>query len=183
MSESNEYRTIIQRFAKDRVNARVPNGLPMHASTLLECMFENAAAEMRIYSGKLIQDVYSGDGIVKAAAKFLGRPYASLRILLQSPADRSELANHPLLAGLSNITPRGSVIVRNAVGSYAKEEANHFAVMDNDGFRYELDHGKCEAIANFNEPDTAKILVQAFDAAFAFSGMKSEPIFELKSCQ
>lgn len=183
MSESNEYRTIIQRFAKDRVNARVPNGLPMHASALLECMFDNATAEMRIYSGKLIHSVYSGEGIEKAAIKFLSRPYASLKILLQHKVTPSEIADHPLLVRLSEVKPRGSLIIRNAVGSYAKEDTNHFAVMDNDGFRYELDHGNCEAVANFNEPDTAKILVQAFDAAFRFSGMKSGPLFELSPCQ
>lgn len=184
MDNISEYRDIIERFARDRVDARVPNGLPLHASILIETMFKSATAEMRIFTRELDTAVFGRDDIMAAVEKFIGRPYATLKILLQKPQDEKWAVDHPLVAKLnafSQSSSHGSFVIRNAVGSYANNDANHFAVMDNDGFRYELDHDHCKAMANFNEPKTAKKLVEVFEQAFDISAQeRSEPLYEIK---
>lgn len=182
MSDVTEYRSIIERFARERIDQRVPNGLPEHAAILLETMFANASAEIRIFTGEL-GSVYGGERLIDTAKQFLSKPYSSLRILVQKGQTPQWAGQHPLLRGLSELpVPHGKVIVQQAAGGYADGKAHHFAVMDNDGYRFELEHDTCKAIANFNEPKVAKDLMKAFDAACQLSHSKGAPIlFELKA--
>lgn len=167
MNNVNEYRAIIERFAHERINQRVSNGMAVHAAVLLETMFKHAAAEMRIYTGELHQDVFGQSGIVDAAKGFLSKPYARLRILIQKKHDLAWVHGHPLLKAINDMAaPHGDLEVRFASGVYASDQANHFAVMDNDGYRFELQHENCQAVANFNEPRVAKNLLSVFDQAF-----------------
>lgn len=185
MDNANEYREIIERFARDRVDTRVPNGTPLHASILIETMFNSATAEMRIFTRELDADVFGKAEIKKAVSKFISKPYANLKILLQRSQNEDWVKSHPLIKMLNEINVcglHGKVEIRNAIGSYAKDDANHFAVMDNDGFRFELDHDKCKALANFNEVKTAKKLVQIFDQAFDIATAKPEnSLFKIDS--
>lgn len=183
MGQINEYQEIITRFATKRTNVRIPNGLPQHASILVETMFLNATAEMRIFTKELTKDVFGGPAILAAIKQFLSKPYASLKILLQLPQDVEWTKEHPLFHVFNEFKDKnilhGAVLIKSASGSYSKDEANHFAIMDNDGFRYETDHYNCKAIANFNEPNIAKKLIGVFDSAFEMEN--SQPIFELKA--
>lgn len=168
MNNVNEYRTIIEKFARERVNQRVSNGMAVHASVLLETMFKHATAEMRIFTGELNHVVFAQDSLIAAAKQFLMKPYASLRILVQKDQGIEWAQKHPLVSSLSEMNaPHGHYELRFASGSYALDTANHFAVMDNDGYRFELDHGDCRAVANFNEPRVAIDLMKAFDKAFS----------------
>lgn len=184
MDNINEYRQIIEQFARERTNARVSNGLPLHASILIETMFKSAKAEMRIFTRELDNNVFGNADILAAAEKFISRPYAKLEILLQKSQNEKWASSHPLLTKLAELSqsgPHGNVVVRNAVGSYSNEGTNHFAVMDNDGFRYELDHDGCRAIANFNESRTASKLAEFFDLAFDISTQnQATPLYEIK---
>lgn len=177
MSNILEYREIIERFARDRTNQRVPNGLPQHASVLLETMFKHATAEMRIYTGELNEAVFGQPAMISAVASFLSKPYASMKILLQKEKDDSWVDSHPLIQAISKIqAPHGRTEIRCAQGVYATEAANHFAVMDNDAYRYELDHGACKAVANFNEPRVAEQLLSVFDKAFDLAAATLSPV-------
>jgi len=179
MSNILEYREIIERFARERVNQRVPNGLPQHASVLMETMFRNATAEMRIYSGELHDGVFGSPAMISSVESFLSKPYASMKILLQKQKDGSWLNSHALVQAIKQLKePHGRAEIRCAQGVYATDSANHFAVMDNDAYRFELDHNATKAVANFNEPRVAKDLLTAFDRAFDIAG---SPIFELSA--
>lgn len=183
MEQIDEYREIIKRFAIKRTNVRIPNGLPQHATILIETMFLNATAEMRIFTKELNKDVFGGTAILSAVKKFLSKPYSNLKILLQVPQGLEWTKEHPLFQVFSDFQDKnilhGAVLIKSASGSYSKNDANHFTVMDNDGFRYETDHCSCKAIANFNEPNTAKKLIDVFDSAFEMKNC--QPIFELKA--
>lgn len=183
MDQFNEYRRVIAYLASNRINVRIPNGLPQHASILIETMFSNAAGEMRIFTQELNEDVFGKPKVLQAARKFLSKPYANLSILLQRPNNIDHFKEHPLFRVFSELKDsnslHGAVLVKNAAGSYSEDGANHFAVMDNDGFRFETDHKKCKAIANFNDSKTAKKLIAAFDSAIELS--KVEPLFNLRA--
>ena len=177
-----EYRKMIKRLAAGKVDARIPNGQPQHASILMETMFENATAELRIFTRDLNDLVFGGDEILKSALTFFSKPYSSLKILLQNNKNDDWTNQHSLLKEINRLNGsgclHGSVEIKNAVGSYAKDDANHFAVMDNDAFRYETNHDDCKAIANFYEPKIAKKLIHVFDSAFSLA---KEPILLIKA--
>lgn len=174
-----EYREIIESYARDKVNARVLNGLTDHAQMLIETMFNHASSEMRIYSKNLSKEVFEKPETIAAIQDFLGsKPYARLRILLEDSVTKEWVSNHKLLKMIQGMKDthkaHGHVEIVSAVGNYASGEVEHFTVMDNDGYRYEFDHDNCKAVANFNEPTVAKKLLSVFDEAFSLA--KKEPL-------
>jgi hypothetical protein len=176
-----EYRRMIKLFADRKIAIRIPNGRPEHASILMEAMFENATTEVRIFTRDLNEKIYGSAEMLKTVRSFIDRPNSCLKILFQNNQSLSLVEQHPLLKEINNITSRGlhgTIEIKNAVGSYATNEANHFAVMDSDAFRYETNHDGCKAVANFYEPKMAKKLIQAFDSAFS---MAKESLFLVKA--
>jgi hypothetical protein len=168
-----EYSDIIEKLATERANQRVSNGLPVHAAILLEAMFKNASAEMRIFSRELNEVVFAKTSMIDAVVNFISKPYASLKVLLErEPAD-GWIDKHPLIVALNKLEkPHGSIEIIHATGNYASGEANHFAVMDNDGYRFEFDHDNTKAVANFNEPKVAKHLLTVFEQAYTLAKNK-----------
>lgn len=170
--DTTEYRKIIQHLAAEKINRRIPNGKPAHAAILLEAMFTKADRDMRIFSRSLDESTYDNADLIDAAQRFLSRPATRLRILLQNRIDVSALKSHPLIKALSEMTAalttahEQKLQIRFAEGAYSKDSAKHLAVMDDLGFRFEVDHDKTQAIANFNEPRVASELATAFDRAF-----------------
>jgi len=170
-STHKEYRELVEKLVRNNSATRISNGQSAHAAILIETMFKNACSEVRIYSGELNNDVYCGDGVIHSAIEFLKKAGSSLRILLQKDHESS---SHKLLNAIeSNDDLLGDYEVRVAVGTYATDDADHFAIMDEKGFRYEIDHDKCNAIASFNEPETAQKMATIFD--FVFDHQSVEP--------
>lgn len=172
-----EYKRMIKLFADGKIAIRIPNGRPEHASILMQAMFENATSTVRIFTRDLNEKIYGSAEMLKAVRSFIDRPNSCLKILFQNNQSLSLVEQHPLLKEITNITSsgqHGTIEIKNAVGSYANNAANHFAVMDNDAFRYETNHDGCKAVANFYEPKIAKNLIQAFDSAFS---MAKESLF------
>lgn len=168
--EHQEYRSIIEQLASAHTNQRVSNGLTVHAAILLETMFKNASAEMRIFSRELNEVVYGTDSMLDAVRGFISKPYSSLKILLERELTEEALETHSLIKALKSVSgPHGSVEIIAASGNYSSGEVEHFAVMDNDGYRFEFDHDNTKAVANFNEPKVAKNLLKVFDQAVAFA--------------
>jgi len=158
------YKKVVGRLAKGQICQQIPNEHPMHAAALIETMFDNAEKDVRIFTGKLAKATYDQPDLVAAAARFLERPGARLRILVQRQLTHADLQDRALLAKLNESV---KLEIKQATGSYAESDANHFAVMDERGFRFELEHSKSEAVANFNEPRIARELIAAFDTAFS----------------
>lgn len=175
------YREIIEHFAQNHIDARISNGMVQHASALIETMLDHAKVEVRIFTGTFDRAFYGKTKIVEAAQRFLSRPYARLRILIQKGAAPAELKAHPMVRAIQSMQGvHGEIEIWAAVGSYMEEDADHFTVMDSDGFRFETHHEECKAVANFNEPKTAKKLVEAFDKAVRFSGqINKQPLLRI----
>jgi hypothetical protein len=164
-AEAQDYRQVIERLAAGRISQRIPNGVPAHASILLEAMFKHAQRDVRIYSGKLSADTYDQNELVMAAKRFLGRRGTRLRILLQE--QESTVVERKFIQALKSVDGAcGEFELRTATGVYATDRAKHFAVMDECGYRFETNHEETKAVANFNEPPMAQELISAFDRAF-----------------
>jgi hypothetical protein len=134
-------------------------------------MFGTAVARVCIFTEQLLPDVFASAEVIDAAGAFMSRRDARLDVLVQKPKVQSNWAEHPLLQQLTSgpSQGRGRIELRAATGSYARDTAHHFAVVDGVGYRFEVDHGTAEAIASFHEPETAKSLTAAFDEAFNLS--------------
>ncbi len=161
-----EYRKLIEELAEKRANRRVPNGHPEHASILLETMFKRAEHDVRIYTGALNETVYGRPGLIEALKRFIARPGARLRVLLQDQHDAAWVKSQPMIKALYEKNRRDNVEVAVATGVYATNKAKHFSVMDDCGFRFEHDHSQTQAVANFNEPEIALELASVFDIVF-----------------
>lgn len=164
------YEDILDELASKRVNQRISNGAPQNAIALLTTMFMYASDHIRIYSGHLDKSVYCDNKLIEAIRNFLLVSKHSVSILVQRPIDQPE--THPVLVlarEMADCESHGSLVIRNAEGNYSGAGIEHFTVMDGTGFRYEFDHEKKSAVANFNEPKTAGILASTFDTAFELS--------------
>lgn len=164
--EIQSYRQFIEVLARDNVNQRIPNGHPVHASVLVEAMFEKAEREMRIFTGSLAAETYDEPLLVDAACRFLTKPRSRLRILLQQPMQKTDVLSRKMVSEILAMRARrvGTFDVRVADPAYAHDD--HYAVMDDGGFRFEVDHTETTAVANFNEPSVARELASGFDVAF-----------------
>lgn len=167
-----EYRLIAERYARTRVDKRLPCGMPIHAAVLIEMMFETALSEMRIYAKDLSELVFCRPEVLQAAVNFAAKPHTSLKILLEKKPCENWADTHPLIKALKGRDIYGEIEVLFAAGNYAEGDAEHFAVLDKRGFRFEFDHYKCKAVANFNDPDIAKNLASTFDKAFLLAKEK-----------
>lgn len=164
LEEIDRYRQMIGRLARGRIDQIIPNGHPAHAAVLVEAMFDSAQRDVRIFTGSLAPEAYDQPYLVSAAKRFLEKPATRLRILIQKPLSRQALEQRLFFSELQDTK---KVEIRTATGSYSLDDANHFAVMDECGFRYELQHEATQAIANFRAPGIAGQLVTVFDSAFA----------------
>lgn len=164
MSLEEAYRRLVEDLAKDRTDRRIPNGEPGHARILVTEMLKNAEEGVRVFSGSFNKEVYGEPRLLEAACSMLRRG-KRLKVLIQND---DELALHPLVAALANEKRehRSLVEFKKARGTYAAADAKHFAVMDGAAFRFEVNHEKCHAVANFNEPDVALVLRKTFESAF-----------------
>jgi hypothetical protein len=160
------YEEQVRELAEGSVSRRMPNRKVAHAAILIEALFNNAKSEMRLLCGNLSPAFYMSEKVLSAIDSFLTRPNTSLKILLESSPEQ----NHKVVAHLMNSYADGRVEIK-VLSPQVDGNIKHFAVMDLVGFRYEFSHDEhdsavVEAVANFNEPETAKNLALSFDALF-----------------
>ncbi len=170
-----EYRKLIFKLATGQIDQRIPNGKPIHAAILLEAMFERATSDMRIFTGSLSPSTYNAPFLIEAATRFLRKPGATLKILIQNTL--ADLLERPLIKAATSLHGGSTgLLVRFARGAYATNAAKHIAVMDSVGYRFETDHSSTSAIANFNEPRVASELASTFDRAFVMAHPAMLPV-------
>ena len=158
-----EYKKIIQQCADAGKNFEIENSNPAHASYLITTLFGKAESEMRIFTGRLFDNVYGNEDLKEAAIKFLNKSKAILKIAYQEALSFDEVKEGNFLKDiLTNPTVKGKVEIYNASTS-CKNLENHFIVKDKAAFRYELDKTKMTAKANFGDFNIAKKLVAIFD--------------------
>lgn len=175
MGHEPHYRTLIENLAAHRVGQQSSSNNPQHFPELLAEMFASANAEIRIFNHDLDGSEFDHPGVLDAAADFVIRPNAKLRILLGRKKNAAWAESHPLLSRLRRASRTGQVRsvveVRNATGPYAAASTRAFAIMGNQGFRClrEPDGGTA-VIANFHGKGPVRVFASAFDKAFEMAG-------------
>lgn len=143
-----DYVKAIFDYSINSVNRRFLNDSGIHAKLLIEVMLDSGKPddEIRIYSGSLNADCYP-DALSHTES-------TKIKILVDDIAAGEIVLNKLDPSVMKKIEIRKS-------GD--KDHTNHFYTVGQKCFRYELDHGKATAIANFNEPTSASTLNDRFD--------------------
>lgn len=172
--ENKYYKRWVKKNALLKKDENISNADPTHAGIILDAMFEHAKSSMKIVTGSLVESVYGHVNLRNATLRFLRKAGAKLEIIILEQLSQ-DIKNHPLVEHLEGFIEnddtasfKGEVTIYQAPADFKKgTHINHFAVKDKEAFRFELSdeksHSIVEAVANFNKPETAKILDIHFD--------------------
>lgn len=134
------------------------NGSIDHATVLAAALFEHAADEVCIFSGKLNAHVFGKERVLERARIFLSTPGRKVRILVESPDDIDH-SDHPFLVEFGN----NDDVEIKALRTEYSDLPYHFMVMDEDSYRFEEDKDAPSAIASFGDEAGGKHLTKIFD--------------------
>jgi hypothetical protein len=154
------YRDLIAKRIADRDGTPLPNGTLLHAAMLMEAMFSSASKSIRILTGSLNARVYGSPEVIACARQFLATSGHSLEIIFEDEIDEDAVARHPLLASLG---PGANVRLWKLKSVFRKKIVAHFALMDDDSYRFEADKTKPSAIAAFGDKVFCKTLSGFFE--------------------
>jgi hypothetical protein len=158
------YKQIIVRSVKNKENFIISNGHPEHASYILATFFKEAKSEVRIFTGKLFKSVFDNHELINNAIDFLRtNKNGKLKIAFDEKVSPFLLMGQNFLGTIfKNADIKDRVeLWDSSLGFDVK--MNHFAIMDKSAFRYELNHDRSEAIANFGDSQAAMTLYEFFN--------------------
>ena len=161
------YREVIDQAIRDREDRDITNADPHHAAYIITKILEHAVTDVRIYTTKLAQsvksiEVYASDILIDAAQSFLHKPKSRLSILSRRPIEDAE--HHPLIAALRGDEDRHGILTLAALKGKPDSEIPDFAVLDESGYRVEVDNRSASAVVNFGNETLATTLAGYFDA-------------------
>ncbi len=164
--DENYYKNI-DECALNRINFPISNGEARHAAYLLRTFFKFAKERVCIYTGSLFPGVYENEELIKNAIMFLkNNSNAILRIAYQDNVSSEKIIKRKIIQEIikNDLSPRLLLLNASSAGFKHKNlYPNHFALMDGEAYRYELDHVKRSAEANFGDPDIAMDLSIIFN--------------------
>lgn len=172
--DTDRYKELVDRCARERLDYLIPNGSPQHARLLIAKLFETARKTALVISGKLTdrttagEDIYGHPEVITHALHFLRRPGTSLKIVVDGRIDR-ETQNRLLQTLVQDSARRGVIQIYYASGALAEAQTAHFMVTDALAYRYEPfadtapDQRGIKAVANFGDEVTAKLLTTLYN--------------------
>ena len=163
-----EYRNIIDRCADTGENFVINNGNATHAAYLLTKFFAKAKDQVRIFTGELFAEVFDNQLLIDAAVEFLSSDtHHKIVVAFQEKEGKEGKEGRVLKRNfVKELVTRPENVGKLEIYSISLDldgQVNHFAVMDSIAFRYELDHDKKSAVANFGDQKNSNKLKQFFD--------------------
>lgn len=147
-SEIEEYTAAAKNRARGRIAQRIRNDSKAHANVLIETMIglmPTPEDSVGIYSQSLPRDSYE-----KALRETNS---GKVTILVDDPSNLSWLNELPA-------EQQGKIKVHKI----SKARSNHFLFVSSGAFRFEVDHGKATAEANFNEMPVVEMLTKTIES-------------------
>ena len=177
MKELNNYRFIIEKYAKNKVNTSFSNSSKEHAAIVLSTIFKYAEETIYIFDKDLIKDTFikSDNEMQDNIVSFLKKPKAKLDIVLQYKLTPNE-ENKNILSILNEYSEKVKIkfaspdfIERFTTPDVNTNESNlrFFTIADERMFRIELTSENYEqAICNFGNAEIAKDYCDEFNKMF-----------------
>ncbi len=172
------YSDNINLLASIKSDEVVANGLPEHAMIINSALLANAKKEICIFSSNLRNDIYGTNSVVFSLNKFLSKESnTKIRVILQDiDNEKSDIYK---INSLSSLEKKRKFVgecanfkdIENKVQIKKCSEQDlgmnkHFTIMDESGYRYCPDKNVTEAIACFNDSETAMNLKKQFNILF-----------------
>lgn len=154
------FRKIVDKCKKKKLNQSIPNSTISHATYLLHALLGVAAddkAGIRLVSGKFDRRVY--DRLVDDLQKCVDAEL-SIDVVVTDDVDVGEDGVNEFHERLKS---HKKTTFHAPIEGYVGAELPHMFVVDGTSFRYEPNPKTHEALANFHNPDIAKLLNNAFD--------------------
>lgn len=156
-----EYRDRVNRIAGERSGGAIYNGSVEHAAVVVEALLANASSEVMILTGNLNTRVYGRDDVVMQAKLFLANNADNrVRILMEEDNPRNRRL-HPLLQELCSYE---GFSARYVPQDLQESYGFHFAVADDDCYRFEEDKSKPFAVGVFGDEERGSRLKRFFEA-------------------
>lgn len=165
---NDDYRSHIDRLIREMNAETVLNGSSAHASIIIERMFANAAGRVSILSRRFDPRIYGSSEAIEQAELLLGDSNRSIDIILET-AEADDLATHPFFLKLGRYTERGNLTVRKLTSVMANANQINFAIMDDNGYRFERDKTQAVAVASFGDKKFTESLRQFYDTLWEMS--------------
>lgn len=170
-----KYFKIIDRCAQNKENFEISNGSATHAAYLLKTFFKYADKEVSIFTGELFTGVFDDPDLRKYALSFMAKDGTSLSIIYQDEVPQAEILGRAFIKDICALnTRKGKLSVYTQNGTEL-QGIPHFAVMDQTGYRIEINHLERMAEANFGDTDKAPKI----SAAFNRMASKAKKVFDL----
>jgi hypothetical protein len=154
-----DYAALIEDRIAKRDGTPLLNGTLDHAMMIIQAMFSHAVQSVKILTGTLNARVYGNEAVISAARQFLANPDHRLEIVFEEKIEELDLAHHPLLAALEG---RENLQIWRVMPEYQGKFVSHFALMDDDSYRFEADKSQTSAVAAFGDKKRFKQLDSAF---------------------
>lgn len=161
MSELNEYRQTVERFARAKSSEIFPNGRHEHATIILETFFAFAAKKVSIFCNEFSQCVFGVPSLAQKLEEALLRGVA-VDIIVQKEPEAVELVG---LIDVWKKDSRMAITLERARVPYCDVEAN-FATMDGEAYRFEANRDKPIAVACMYNPRIAGLFERLFYSVF-----------------
>ena len=155
------YRDKVREAISRRDGTPLFNGSDVHASIIVEEMFLSAEQSMLLLVNSLAERIYGTPDMIRAATAFMERG-GKLRILVED-GNRFKLDQHPLMCELLP-KYRNQIEVALVEQKLAGDQVFNFAVVDDDGYRFEEDRNQVKAVVVFGDKKGAGILESMFEA-------------------
>lgn len=165
----NEYYSIIDRCAEKEESLKIENSAPEHAAYLMKKFFEYAKSEVCIFTGHLNEKVFGDTDLIEKAKEFIKSKNHNIRIVVEDEVSDAVILDNVFVKSVLDTENKEGNLKINRLASDNSKQFNHFALMDNKAFRFELDHQTKKAIAYFKEQESANKLTQLFDHLFNHS--------------
>lgn len=158
-----EYKKEISDAIKNNINKRFPNSSIEHAKILVKEIINNSDKEIYSLSSSFNQDFYLS--LEKEIRNFLNKKETKFHLMVGNK-------ENGIISKLKNEYPGQFIVTfiekeKMPIDKNTQEYVNYI-VNDKNAYRYEysdknIDLGIVEAIANFNSPEEAKILLDNFN--------------------
>lgn len=158
-----DYKALVKRLADQKSSETIPNASISHAAVVIENLFSHADKSIRIFTGELNKEVYSLSAVREAAKDFLAKRAGTLEILIQNLLGAGDISEHQLIR---DCLENSNCKVQYVTDENDKKINCHFIVADGRAWRFEPDKNTFEAIACFNDQDSAKKLESIFNTIF-----------------
>lgn len=162
----NEYREKVRRLARERSGEPFFNASEDHAAIIVENMFRLADSDVSIFTSHLAPRIYARDHCVEWARIFLSDDTDHRLRIICKEGELKALKANPFFNAVR--ASRG-LHVRALDDDAHSQIAQRFMVADEDCFRFEPDHSKCQAVAAFGSAELTSDLRRAFSGLWEAS--------------